>query len=219
MNTRRNFLKGGAAAALGAAMVSRAQAASLPEAPIQKSSATQAPLAPPNGRPYNPVVTLNGWTPAVADEQRVEGVPPDRRAGGARDGARHEGESLGLQRPVARPDDRVRGGRQAAHLRHQQAPRAHHDPLARHPAAERHGRRGRAQPAADPGREDLRLRVHADEVRHLHVPPTRRRDGADGDGHDGLHRRAPERPGVHARRPRFLLPHQRVRYRSGELHA
>jgi len=62
MNTRRNFLKGGAAAALGAAMVSRVQAASLPEAPIQKSAATQGPLAPPNGRPYNPVVTLNGWS-------------------------------------------------------------------------------------------------------------------------------------------------------------
>ena len=36
------------------------------------------------------------------------------------------------------------------------------------------------------------------EVRHLHVPPARRRDGADGDGHDGLHRRAPEEPEVHA---------------------
>jgi len=27
-----------------------------------ESAATQAPLAPPNGRPYNPVVTLNGWS-------------------------------------------------------------------------------------------------------------------------------------------------------------
>jgi FtsP/CotA-like multicopper oxidase with cupredoxin domain len=62
MSTRRNFLKGGAAAALGTALVSRVQAASLPEAPIQKSAATQAPLPPPNGRPYHPVVTLNGWT-------------------------------------------------------------------------------------------------------------------------------------------------------------
>ena len=54
--------------------------------------------------------------------------------------------------------------------------------------------------------QDLRLRVHDEEVGHLHVPPARRRDGADGDGHDGLHRRAPERPGVHARRPRLRLP-------------
>jgi hypothetical protein len=36
----------------------------------------------------------------------VEGVPPRRRAGRARDRARHDRESLGLQRPVARPDDR-----------------------------------------------------------------------------------------------------------------
>jgi FtsP/CotA-like multicopper oxidase with cupredoxin domain len=42
--------------------VSKAGAASLPEAPVMGSAATQPPLAPPNGRPYNPVVTLNGWT-------------------------------------------------------------------------------------------------------------------------------------------------------------
>jgi hypothetical protein len=34
----------------------------VPEAPSQASPATQPPLAPPSGRPYNPVVTLNGWT-------------------------------------------------------------------------------------------------------------------------------------------------------------
>jgi len=62
MVTRRHFLGGSAAAMLGAAMVSRAGAAALPEAPLQSGAATQAPLAPPNGRPYNPVVTLNGWT-------------------------------------------------------------------------------------------------------------------------------------------------------------
>nr|WP_311530652.1 copper oxidase [uncultured Ralstonia sp.] len=65
MVSRRQFLgslSGGGAAMLGAAMVSRAGAASLPEAPLQSKPATQPPLAPPNGRPYNPVVTLNGWT-------------------------------------------------------------------------------------------------------------------------------------------------------------
>jgi FtsP/CotA-like multicopper oxidase with cupredoxin domain len=62
MVTRRNFLRGSGAALAGAALVSRVQAASLPEAPVQTSAATQAPLVPPNGRPYNPVVTLNGWT-------------------------------------------------------------------------------------------------------------------------------------------------------------
>ena len=62
MVSRRQFLDGTGAAMLGAAMVSRAGAASLPEAPLQSKPATQPPLAPPNGRPYNPVVTLNGWT-------------------------------------------------------------------------------------------------------------------------------------------------------------
>jgi FtsP/CotA-like multicopper oxidase with cupredoxin domain len=62
MVSRRQFLGGTGAAMLGAAMVSRAGAASLPEAPLHTKPATQPPLAPPNGRPYNPVVTLNGWT-------------------------------------------------------------------------------------------------------------------------------------------------------------
>ncbi|HVK55728.1 MAG TPA: copper oxidase [Burkholderiales bacterium] len=62
MLTRRQFLQSTGMAALSAAAVSRVQAASLPEAPIQASPLTQPPLAPVNGRPYNPVVTLNGWT-------------------------------------------------------------------------------------------------------------------------------------------------------------
>jgi len=62
MMTRRQFLVGSGAAVVGAALVSKAQAASLPEAPVQTKAATQQPLVPPNGRPYLPVVTLNGWT-------------------------------------------------------------------------------------------------------------------------------------------------------------
>jgi len=62
MTSRRNFLGSASVALVGAAAVSRAGAASLPEAPSQASANTMAPLAPPNGRPYNPVVTLNGWT-------------------------------------------------------------------------------------------------------------------------------------------------------------
>ena len=61
MTTRRNFLFG-SAALLSTGMVSRAGAASLPEAPLQDKPSTQPPLAPPNGRPYHPVVTLNGWS-------------------------------------------------------------------------------------------------------------------------------------------------------------
>jgi manganese oxidase len=62
MKTRRNFLRATGAALLGTAMVSRGAQGAVPEAPTQTTAATQAPLAPPNGRPYQPVVTLNGWT-------------------------------------------------------------------------------------------------------------------------------------------------------------
>ncbi|HSN40558.1 MAG TPA: copper oxidase [Burkholderiales bacterium] len=62
MTSRRNFLKSSGAALFGAALVSKAGAASLPEAPVQDKAVTQPPLAPSSGRPYNPVVTLNGWT-------------------------------------------------------------------------------------------------------------------------------------------------------------
>jgi FtsP/CotA-like multicopper oxidase with cupredoxin domain len=62
VNKRRSFLANGAAALIGAGLVSRAGAAGLPEAPVQPSAATAPPLPPPNGRPYNPVVTLNGWS-------------------------------------------------------------------------------------------------------------------------------------------------------------
>ena len=61
MSSRRSFL-GSTAAFMGAAAVSRAALAAVPEAPTMSGAATQAPLAPSSGRPYNPVVTLNGWT-------------------------------------------------------------------------------------------------------------------------------------------------------------
>ena len=59
---RRAFLGGAAFTAVAAASVSRVALAALPEPVIQTSAATAAPLVPPNGRPYQPVVTLNGWT-------------------------------------------------------------------------------------------------------------------------------------------------------------
>jgi FtsP/CotA-like multicopper oxidase with cupredoxin domain len=62
MTTRRSFLRTSAAGLFGAALVSRAGAASLPEAPTMDKPDMAPPLFPPNGRPYNPVVTLNGWT-------------------------------------------------------------------------------------------------------------------------------------------------------------
>jgi hypothetical protein len=63
MPSRRNFLGGaGIAAAVGASAVSRVAMAALPEPVIQTRPDTMPPLVPPDGRPYNPVVTLNGWT-------------------------------------------------------------------------------------------------------------------------------------------------------------
>jgi len=63
MNTaRRHFIRSSAAGLFGAALVSRAQAAALPEAPIMDKPDMAPPLYPLSGRPYNPVVTLNGWT-------------------------------------------------------------------------------------------------------------------------------------------------------------
>jgi FtsP/CotA-like multicopper oxidase with cupredoxin domain len=57
---RRHFFTG-AATAVAAASISRVALAALPDAHTQSSTATAAPLLPPDGRPYNPVVTLNGW--------------------------------------------------------------------------------------------------------------------------------------------------------------
>ena len=61
MTNRRSFFKAGAAL-VGSATVSRVGAASLPEAAMQSTAAMQPPPLPPNGRPYNPVIILNGWS-------------------------------------------------------------------------------------------------------------------------------------------------------------
>jgi FtsP/CotA-like multicopper oxidase with cupredoxin domain len=62
MTNRRTFFKAAGATMFGAAAVSRAGAALLPEAVMQSSAAMQLPPPPPNGRPYQPIVTLNGWS-------------------------------------------------------------------------------------------------------------------------------------------------------------
>ncbi len=62
MTDRRGFIRGAAAGLLGAAAVSKAGASSLPEAPVRTDAETAGPLLPSSGRPYQPVVTLNGWT-------------------------------------------------------------------------------------------------------------------------------------------------------------
>ncbi len=62
MNDRRRFLTQSVAGLVGTAMVTRAGAASLPEAVIRQTPVMAVPLRPQNGRPYHPVVTLNGWS-------------------------------------------------------------------------------------------------------------------------------------------------------------
>ena len=64
MTSRRHFLRGAALAGstLAAAAVSRATLAALPEVVSTDKASTQPPLVPNSGQPYNPVVTLNGWT-------------------------------------------------------------------------------------------------------------------------------------------------------------
>ena len=65
VNTSRRQLFGGIAglgAVAAAASVSRVAMAALPEPVLQSSPDTMPPLMPETGRPYNPVVTLNGWT-------------------------------------------------------------------------------------------------------------------------------------------------------------
>ena len=216
MFSRRGFL--GTAALAGASAVSgRVQAAAIPEAPTMDKAVMQPPLHPTSGPDYRPVVTLERLVAAMAHERRLEGIPSRRRACGARIRRRHEGEPVGLQRPGAGPDHRGGRGRQGSHLRHQQAARAHHRALARHDRAERHGRRRRTDPAAHQARQDLRLRVRAEEKRDLHVPPALRRDGADGDGHDGHVHRAPARSVVPSRRPRLRLRHEHLSHRSRHL--
>jgi FtsP/CotA-like multicopper oxidase with cupredoxin domain len=64
MNSRRQFFKaaGIAGGAIAASAVNRVAMAALPEPVLQTRPDTMPPLVPDSGRPYNPVVTLNGWT-------------------------------------------------------------------------------------------------------------------------------------------------------------
>ncbi len=61
MFTRRSFFNG-AGLAVAAATVGKRALAALPEIVSTDSASMQPPLVPPNGRPYHPVATLNGWS-------------------------------------------------------------------------------------------------------------------------------------------------------------
>jgi FtsP/CotA-like multicopper oxidase with cupredoxin domain len=61
---RRDFFKlaGAAGAGIALSSVSNVAMAALPEIVSSEKADTSAPLHPDTGRPYNPVVTLNGWS-------------------------------------------------------------------------------------------------------------------------------------------------------------
>ena len=63
-NNRRRFLLGAgiAGAAVSSTLVGKHFLNQLPEIVTQNSANTNKPLVPNSGLPYNPVVTLNGWT-------------------------------------------------------------------------------------------------------------------------------------------------------------
>jgi FtsP/CotA-like multicopper oxidase with cupredoxin domain len=59
---RRSFFTGATMTAVAATTVNTAAMAALPELVTTDKPTTAPPLVPSTGRPYNPVVTLNGWT-------------------------------------------------------------------------------------------------------------------------------------------------------------
>lgn len=59
--SRREFIKF-AGVGIAASTVSKVAMAAIPEIVTTEQSTTQLPLQPSTGRPYNPVVTLNGWS-------------------------------------------------------------------------------------------------------------------------------------------------------------
>ena len=189
MFSRRGLI-GSAAVLAGASVVSgRSQAAAIPEAATALSSATQPPLQAQDGQNYQPVVTLNGWTLPwrmngewkefhLVAEPVLRELAPGMKAhlwG-------YNGQSPG---PTI---EAVEGDKVRIFVTNR---------LPEHTTVHWHGMpvpngmdgRRRRHPAAHRSRQDLRLRVRADTQRQLHVPPAFRRDGADGDGHDGdVHR-------------------------------
>ena len=68
MLSRRDWMRGAGAvtatvsAAVSATGVSKVALAALPEPVLQTTPDTVPPLLPGSGRPYQPVLTLNGWT-------------------------------------------------------------------------------------------------------------------------------------------------------------
>ena len=97
------------------------------------------------------------------------GLPPSPSSANLH---RHDRELLGLQRPIARPDDRSRRRRSRANPCHQPSSRTDHDALAWRDPAQRHGRRGGVtQPAIQPGETfvyEFELKQNGTQMYHPH---------------------------------------------------
>ncbi len=195
MTTRRAFLQaaGLAGGAVAATLVNRVALAALPEPVVQTEPAHHAAAAahPPVG-PINPVVTLNGWTlpwrmnNGVKEFHLVaEPVVREMAPGFKAHLWGYNGQSPGPTIEV------VEGDRVRIFVTNR---------LPEHTSIHWHGQRlpngmdgvaGLTQPAIQPGKTFVYEFVGA-PPRHLHVPPARRRDDADGHGHDGLLGHPPE---------------------------
>ena len=219
MTSRRDFFK--LTGAVAAVSVSPVAMARLPEIVSMDTPATQPPLTPPNGRPYNPVVTLNGWTLPwrmkdgvkefhLVAEPVVREIAPGMKAhlwG-------YNGQSPGPTIEV------VEGDRVRIYVTNR---------LPEHTTIHWHGQRlpngmdgvgGLTQPQIKPGKTfvyefvarrpgTFMYHPHADEMTQMAM------------GMMGFWVTHPKgkHPLIETRRPRFLLPAQCLRYRSRQRHA
>ena len=150
----------------GARQASPPSAAAARPAPFRRRRPRTRPLmrppvAPPSGQDYQPVVTLNGWTLPwrmngewkefhLVAEPVVREIAPGMKA-----------NLWGYNGQTPGPTIEAVEGDKIRIFVTNKLPEKTTDPLARHAAAERHGRRRRADPAAHPGGQDLRLRVRS----------------------------------------------------------
>ena len=185
MLTRRRFFSG-AGLAVAATAVAKSALGALPEIVSTDSAAMQPPLPPPNGRPYQPVATLNGWTLPwrmrngikefhLVAEPVIREIAPGMKAhlwG-------YNGQSPGPTIEV------VEGDRVRIFVTNR---------LPEHTSVHWHGQRlpngmdgvaGLNQPV-DQTRTDLCVRIRRAARGNVHVPPACGRNHADGDGHDGI---------------------------------
>ena len=160
---------------------------------------------PPHGRSDRPAPGPRRGRGRLRGPGGARGDRPGLRGGG-----------LDLQRHDPGTDDPGEGRRPADRPLHEQPAAAEHDPLARAPDPDRHGRRAGLLAGTGPAGRDVHLRLRRARRRHLLVSPARdvggagrvrplrrlpgRGPGGRGDGRD--RRRSRDRPQRHRRERR-----------------